>query len=651
MSPPAPIPPSSRVIAAVAGVIVLAVLAVYGNGLDGPFVFDDVPAIAENPTIRRVSDALHPPSDRGLPVTGRPIVNLSLALNYAAGGIAPRGYHVMNVALHALTALLLFGVVRRTLLLSSWNHRFIGSATWVAGTVALLWAVHPLQTAAVSYVVQRAEILVSLFYLLTLYAFARSTVCHPLDDKGPAGWRALAGWGSVAVAAAAAGMATKEVMVSAPVIVWLYDRTFVAGSFREAWRRRWRLHGALGATWLLLAALMFGTGGRAGTAGFGLGISPWAYALKQCDALTHYLRLAFWPDALVFDYGGLVLVANAAEVVPQAMLLFALLAATAVALWRWPRAGFVGAVFFAVLAPTSSFVPLADTMFEHRMYLPLAAILVGIVLLISAAAQPRAIAFLALLAFPLSWLTIERNQAYRSELALWHDTVAKRPENVRAHYTLGSVLAAHERWADAIAEYERALRLRPDSPEANNNLGNALVQTGRAAEAVPRYEAALRSAPSADTHNNLANALQRLGRLPEARAHYLAALKLRPTLADAHNNLGNVLAQPGEFPAAIAQYQAALHARPDLADAHANLGNVLAQSGNPRAALAHYETALRLRHDFLDARFNLATALTELRRPTEAIAHYEEVLRRRADYPGAREQLARAQVMRDVLGK
>lgn len=651
MSPSAPIPPSSRPVAVVAGVIVLAVLAVYWNVLEGPFVFDDVPAIVENPTIRRFADALHPPSDRGLPVTGRPIVNLSLALNYAAGGLAPRGYHLMNVALHALTALTLFGFVRRTLLLPSWDNRFALSATWIAGTVALLWSVHPLQTAAVSYVVQRAEILVSLFYLLTLYAFTRSTGCHPLNDKGPVGTRALAGWGSVAVVAAAAGMATKEVMVSAPVIVGLYDRTFVAGSFREAWRRRWQLHVALGATWLLLAALMLGTGGRAGTAGFGLGISPWAYVLKQCGALAHYLRLALWPDALVFDYGGMVLVKNAVQVVPQALLILALLAGTAVALWRWPRAGFVGAVFFAVLAPTSSFVPLADTMFEHRMYLPLAAVLVAIVVPTSVAAHPRASAFLALLALPLGWLTVERNQAYRSELALWRDTVAKRPENVRAHYTLGSVLAVQGRWADAIAEYERALRLRPDSPEANNNLGNALVQTGRAAEAVPRYEAALRGAPSADTHNNLANALQRLGRLPEARAHYLAALKLRPDLADAHNNLGNVLAQSGEFPAAIEHYEAALRARPDLADAHANLGNVLAQSGNPGAALVHYETALRLRPEFLDARFNLATALTELRRPTEAIAHYEEVLRRRPDYPGAREQLVRAQVMRDVLGK
>jgi tetratricopeptide (TPR) repeat protein len=391
---------------------------------------------------------------------------------------------------------------------------------------------------------------------------------------------------------------------------------------------------------------MAGTGNRGGTAGFSLGITWWAYALTQVRAIVHYLGLAFWPHPLVFDYGGAVLASSWAEIAPSALILGALLAGTVIALRRWPVIGFAAAWFFAILAPTSSVVPVADTMFEHRMYLPLVAVVALAVLGGFAVAGRRSLIVFAGLAVGLGWATVRRNDDYRSELALWSDTVAKRPENVRAHYTLGTVLFALRRADEAIGEYETALRLKPDSAEAHNDLGNALTRLGRAAEAVPHYEAALRVAPqSSDAHDNLGNALRRLGRLDEAGMHYEAALRARPNSADAHNNLGNLLAQQGEFAAAARHYEAALQARPDLADAQANLGNVLAQAGRPAEALPHYEAALRLRPDFADAHFNFATALALLRRWPEAITHYEAGLRLRPDNALAKENLARLRAM------
>ena len=196
---------------------------------------------------------LCPPS-HGETVSGRPVLNLSLALNYAVSGCDVRGYHVTNLAIHLAAALLLFGIVRRTL------PRFRGCgggqqlarlqlATPLALAIALLWAVHPLQTESVTYIVQRAESLMGLFYLLTLYCFLR----------GAGSARAIF-WYAGSVLACLLGMATKEVMVSAPLVVLLYDRTFLAGSFREAWRRRWAYYLALAATWLLLAWLVAQTG-------------------------------------------------------------------------------------------------------------------------------------------------------------------------------------------------------------------------------------------------------------------------------------------------------------------------------------------------------------------------------------------------------
>lgn len=634
------------------GALVLATLLAYHNSLGGPFVFDDVPTIAENPTLRHLTTALLPPRDSGITTSGRPVVNFTLALNHLFGGLRPWSYHATNLLIHTLAGLTLFGLLRRSLLGPTLRARFAASALPLALGVALIWTLHPLQTAAVTYIVQRSESLVGLFYLLTLYAFARATdgpttAAPSFPDKLP-GRRA---WLALSVAACVLGMATKEVMVSAPLIVLLYDRTYAAGSFREAWQRRRGFYVALAATWTLLAWLMLGTGGRGGTAGFGLGVTAWQYALTQCGAVIHYLRLAFWPSPLVFDYGGAVLAESAPAVLPQALLLLALVGVTAVALCRRPAFGFLGATFFAILAPTSSIVPLADTMFEHRMYLPLACVVTVAVLAFRMLFARWTLLACVALTVGSGVLTVRRNQDYASELSLWRDTVTKRPANVRAHYTLGSVLAQQGRTAEAVVEYEEALRLKSDSAPAHNNLGNLLVRAGRAAEAIPHYEAALRVAPSAETHNNLGNLLQQTSRPREARNHYEAALKLQPHSADAHNNLGNLLAQTGELSAAARHYEAALSMRPDLADAHANLGNVLAQSGRPADAVAHYEAALKLRPDFADAHFNYATALIELRRWPEAIAHYEAVLRLQRNYPGVRESLARAQAMQDVFGK
>ena len=292
---PAATPASRRAVALACGVLVLAVFAAYANSLTGPFVYDDKDSIVENLTLRHLwplSDLLAPLSG-GLTVSGRPVLNLSLALNFAAGGLDVRGYHVTNVLIHALTCLTLFGLVRRTLVQPSLRARFGEAAVPLAFTAAALWALHPLQTEGVTYIVQRAESLMGLFYLLTLYGFVRS-----VDAPAPRRWQALS------VAACLLGMATKENMVSAPVLALLLDRAFVAGSFAEAWRRRRGFYAGLAATWILLIALLASTGGnRGGSVGIGVDISWGDYVLTQFPALLHYVRLAFWPVPLVFEYG------------------------------------------------------------------------------------------------------------------------------------------------------------------------------------------------------------------------------------------------------------------------------------------------------------------------------------------------------------
>jgi tetratricopeptide (TPR) repeat protein len=590
--------PSTTLLAA--GLIVLAAILVYGNSLDAPFVFDDAPAIIENPSILRLSAlgaVLSPPTTAGS-AAGRPLVNLSLALNYAAGGLEPRGYHLVNLGLHALAALTLFGSVRRTLQQPVMREVCRRDARPLATVIALLWTTHPLLTESVTCTVQRTELLGALFLLLALYSFIRTL------EPGAAGH-----WSFLAVAACYTGVTAKEIVAVAPLLVLAYDRLFNTSSPGEAWRRRWRLHLMLAGSWVLLGWLIASGAQRGGTVGFGFGVSAWEYLLTQCHAIVLYLKLSFWPYPLVLDYGTDV-VRRLGDVLPQAALLVLLAGATLWGLCRRLPAAFAGFWFFAILAPSSSVVPLvSQPIAEHRMYLPLAAVLALVVLATHRWLGRRSLLLWVAIAVPFAGLTVRRNADYHSPIAIWTDTVAKRPGNSRAHSLLSLALTKAGRHAEALAASREAARLAPASPEMHYNLGNALLQSGQPAEAVTIFRTALRLRPAyAEAHCNLGVALLTLRQGREAYTHFQAALQLRPDFADAHYNLGNLFAQTGRLALAIPSYAAALAAAPNRADAHFNLGKALLESGRPAEAILHFETVLHLTPQDADAALNLALA-------------------------------------------
>ena len=576
----------------------LAVFAVYANSLSGPFVFDDLLSITENPTIRQLwplGAPLSPPAGQGLTVEGRPILNLSLALNYAVSGTSPRGYHASNIVIHAAAALLLFGLIRRTLL--SLDYR---PAHLLAGSATLLWAVHPLQTESVSYVIQRTESLMGLFYLATLYFFRRGA--DATQHHAGCRWRALA------VIACAFGMATKEVMVTAPLLTLLYDRTFVSGSFRAAWQRHRRSYLGLAATWLLLAALVLGAGNRGGTIGTAAGVTPWDYALCQSRALIHYARLSLWPNPLIFDYGTDFVSFRTA--LPYALVIVALLIATGIALWKRPVWGFLGAWFFVILAPTSSFVGGTRQMVaEHRVYLSLAALALLAVLAAQRAFGRRFWIVALLASTALGAATIRRNTDYASELSLYRDTAAKRPENGFARYNLGEVYAAAGRHAEAVDEFTASVRLLPHSAPARFNLANSLVALGRNAEARAQLEAALRIDPRyGKAHFNLGNLLLASGDKPAALDHFRRAIALDPENLEARTNLGGVLLELGQLDEARGHLGHVARARPDSVEAHFGLGNIWLLQKNYPAAIREFETVLKLQPDLPVARERLERA-------------------------------------------
>lgn len=604
----------------IAAAIIIVCCIAYANSLNVPFVFDDHGAIKGNTSIEKLSTAFSPPA--GTTTDGRPILNFTFALNYALTGPSIRWMHITNIAIHIGCGLLLFGIARRTLarVLPAANH------TLLAGALAFIWAAHPLHTESVTYLVQRAESLAGLFYLGCLYTFVRGV------DSGRRAWFAAS------FALCAIGMGAKEIVATAPLIVLLYDRTFISRTVRDAWRARRGYY--IGLLCTMSIAMYLAVRGRPGSAGFGEDMTPLQYASAQFGIVVHYIYLCLIPHPLVFDYLW-TLPKSKTEIIAPATIIAGLVAVSAALLWRRNPLGFLGAWFFIILSPTSTIIPIiTEVAAEHRLYLPSVAVCVLVVLAIywlaHRARQQNAaavtVAGSCIIAAIFCVMTIRRNVDYRSQVALWQDTVEKRPKNVRAHYNLGKSmedenrideaivqyrdrviqlmptssevrvnlalsLAKRERYDEAIAQFHEALKLNKDHPETLNNIALTYAKMGRVSDALPIYEKCLRLKPDyGEGHYNYANALVHTGQREKAVQHYEQAVKLNPKIAPAYFNWGLALEGMGRLPEAVDRYLAASAVQPGYAKADFHAGMLLARMGDTRRAREALTRAAKHNH-------------------------------------------------------
>ncbi len=603
-----------------------AALWAYHNSFNGPFVHDDLVSIPNNPHLRQLlplSRSMTAPPDVD-PLTQRPIVCFSLALNYAWGELNVQGYHAFNLCVHILVALILFGVIRRTLETPRLRGRFGQSSVWLALSIALIWAVHPLLTQSVTFIIRRSELLLGLFYLLTLYGLIRNA-----EGEGQPGWAAAA------ILFCALGMATKQVMVTAPLSALLYDRIFLSSSFGETLKHRWKLHAGLAATWLLLGAVILASP-PIKTVG---DIPFWDYAATQPGVILHYLRLSVWPHPLIFDYDW-PLAKTTAEILPPMLALGTLLGITAWALRRWPGLGFLGIFFFLFLFPSSMTPMQKEIAAEQRMYLPLAALVALAVLGINAALrrlflkQPHTRRLLEIgsaigIVAVMGAATLRRNDDYKSEISIWRDVVAKQPMHVKARSTLGAAFTEQGMLAEAVAQCKEAIRIQPDYPEAHYNLGIALALQGQLQQAAASYTKALELDPGYfEAHNNLGLVLFRQGKTQEAIGHYQQALRLAPNSAEVQNNLGTAFFEQGKLEEATACFSAAARLKPDFADAHFNLGLAFTRQGKLSEAASAFLRATQLRPDDTEAHYNLGLVLRKLGQAEEATRQFQAAGRR-----------------------
>jgi Tfp pilus assembly protein PilF len=642
-----------------AAVLVAAGVAAYANGFGSGFVgLDAKESIRDNPYIRQlwplsaamslalVEDTLAADAgSKGGTVVRRPILSLSFALDYQLWGLDPWGYHLGNLVIHLGAALVLFGLVRRTVAVwqagespsvpsgarrqpraevlpggppphlphsrkRSWGRKRsavaaseghpLGSGPHAAATplalaVALLWLVHPLQTESVTYVVQRGEALMGLWFLLTLYCALRGAT-------GPA----PGPWYAGAIAACALGMGTKEVMAVAPLVVLLFDRTFLAGSFRAAGRARWPLYAGLALTWGILLALLLWTLDDAGKDFEGARLGP--YALAQPRVLLHYLRLALWPQPL-HVYVNTQVFAVRPGLTPEILgPTLALAGLAGLTLWGVARRhwlGFLGVWFFLILAP-SSLVATSDLIQEHRLYLPLAAVVALAVLagdhllgtwlrLAPPARRAAGTAAVALVALAYTALCIDRNRDYFDEFSFVHPADRLNAQTILIHHE-----AAQGDLPAAVAIFDSALGRLPTPAD----------------QAKAAYA--------------LANVFAMHGQLERAGEYYNRAIETHPALELAHNNLGALFVLHGRWDDAQRALAEAVRHRPGFVQAHHNLGLVYARRGDLLHAEEHLERAVQLVPAFEEARKNLHFVRTQ--RENDGMPAFDLVLSIPSDY-------------------
>lgn len=557
-----PVRRSSLLLLSSIATIVVAGLIAYSNTFQVPFLFDDIPRILEETAIRQ----LWPPTV-AMQNSNRPFAYYTFAMNYAMNGYDVWGYHAINLGIHLAAALALFGIVRRTLLSiesskskdsnDSKDSRFAIGVAWV---IAILWVAHPLNTQAVTYIVQRLESLMGLAYLMTLYCFIRS-------QQSPVGWR----WAVLSILACAFGMGCKEVMVTAPLIVLWYDRAYIAKSWQEIFSKRSLYYFGLTCTWGILAWSMlhhsedYNNGSLMNVPG----LTSWTYLLSQSSVLVHYLGLSFWPSGQCVYYAWPV-AKSIADVWPQLLFITLLLAVCLWGIFRYPKAGFLGCSFFLILAPTSSIVPIKDLAFEHR-----------------------------------------NQEAVR----YYQAATQNDPNNEELQSSLVASLIQDGRLDDAVSLSEAQVQRRPDSARAHADLGASLAGLGRIAEATDHCETAIQ------LDNQLARAHVTLATLmvernvEDAILHMEFACALEPNSVEYHRFLANLLTETRPRDA-IQHYQTALALSPDDVDLLLRTGMTWDACGERAKGLPFLERVTELLPNWVEAKQALETIRQSVHRGT-----------------------------------
>ncbi len=608
------------------GIILLLTTIVYANSIHNDFTnWDDLSLVVENPAIRSLSidnliDIFTPKAGK----TYQPVRVLSYAIDYYFWRLNPLGYHLGNIALHGFSAVILY-LLLGNLLPQMRPESSLESNRTIALLASLLFAVHPVNVEAVTWISSRKYGLLALFYFASFYFYIKHS------EKG----RYHRMYYPLSIVSYILSLLSSPFSVTLPAILFLYDycriRDVNLYNIIKSRLLSYLPYIVLSISQFIILLNSFTTAPGPVPAIKSHEMNNIFYTfLTMLRVLYDYIKnllFPFWLNNMYVDHTSTSIFEY--KVILSLLVIFLL----------------IGILFFQVRAdnkvnlfclgwfvltwlPVSNIIPISTKMADRYLYLPA----VGLFLLFSLsvyntthrwfsrkAKQFVTVSVIAFLIFSLSYLSIDRNRVWANSQTLWEDSLRKAPAYWVPHMNLGLTMAQQGKIEEAIFYYRESLRLNPNSVHTHNNLGVVLLERGQIGDAIGHYVAALRlQSDYAETYNNFGVALFRRGDFDKAIAHYREALRLDPNFGKAHNNLGNALAEQGRFAEAISHYSKALETKAHYPEAHNNLGAALAQQGKLNEAIIQFENALRLKPDYAQARANLRTAMQMVGKSNEA---------------------------------
>ena len=608
---------------AAAILIILLTLVAYLPALRCGFVWDDDNLLLDNRLIK-ASDGLYRFWCTTQPMDYWPLTSTTWWLEWRLWGKNPLGYHVVNVILHALSAVLWWRVMTRLRIPAAW-------------LIAAVFAVHPVNAESVAWIAERKNTLSMFLYASTLLWYLR------FEDTSRQRWYWLA------VGMFMLALLSKASVVPLPVVLLLcawwrrgkVDRTdlfrllpFFALSVTTGFVTVWFQSRNVMVPEILHRSLAL----RVAGAGWACWFYLWK-ALVPVHLMTIYPQwrvdmsspLAYLPSLITLGCLGIF--------------------------WRYRQGWgrpllFASGYFFAMLFPVLGVINMSylavSPVADRFLYFSLIGVIAPIVATGAQMDRARHGAIrgmiqnaAAVVVVLLALLTWRQSHIYKNPETLWTVALERNPKAWVAHNGLGVVFQQRDPRA-AISHFELALRLKPDYAEAHNNLGNTLLELGEVPEAEAHFEQALRLQPnSARVHYNMGGALIQQGKRSEAIGHWEQALRIDPDYAEAHNNLAAAFMQTGRLPEAVAHLEQALRIDPDYVEAHNNLAAALFQTGKLSEAIGHWEQALRIKPDYAQAHKNLGNALFSLGEMSKATRQYEQVLRLTPDDVEVQNKLTR----------
>jgi len=651
-----------------AAAIILAGTWVYAPALHGDWLWDDGIEVARNPIVREPAGAV---GRIWFAPEGADYFPLKTTVQWAEWhlwGDNRFGYHLTSLALHLLSALLFWRLLRRLFALGGGGQGGGGQGggefgPWLGG---LIFAIHPLAVESVAWISELKNTLSLPFLLGAMIAY--------LDYDGA--WEVASGDGGGDARPGASGRwrnpkRTRAGGTPAPISSYLLSLfLFLLAMLSKSsvvmfpgvlllygWWRRGRIGRRDLVASLPFFAVSLGLGlvtlwfqHHRAIGGSDLAIGGWPSRIAGAGlAIVFYLGKFAWPAGLLPIYPRWHLTPpSAAQFLPWAVI-----AAAAGWLWRrrgreelpgWERTALFGLGCFGVnLLPVLGFVPMAYLRIswaaDHFVYLPM----LGLIGLVAAGAGTAVAAgrarsrpglgvplavFIAGACALLAFAGHRHASIFRNEETLWSHTLRGNPDSWTAHDNLGLALDGPGRTAEAIAQFQAALHLTPNDPRVHFNLGLALGAAGRIPEAIDQFEETLRIKPDyPGAHDNLGLALQERGDFPGAILRFRDALRLAPDDPRVHFSLGVALDATGRADEAIAQYREALRLAPAFAEAHNDLGVALREIGRTDEAIAQFQAALRARPAFAAAHNNLGLAQGATGRMAEAVESFQRALR------------------------